>query len=254
MKITVLGSGSAYGTPMIFNQWVNADRQNAKNQRTRASIFIEEGASKILVDAGPELRLQINRQGISDFQAVFLTHGHYDHIGGIPELPRASKLLGHKLDIYASAETLNEIKTCYAYLFKGGEKESVGLCWHEMPDSGEITIADLKFKVFTVPHHHLHPSAFRCGDFSYITDWEGLSAEAAKIIDGSKLLLAECNNGMSPETNGHSSWPQIVERLSELKIERKVLGHLSARVDYETFSRQLPTDVTVAYDGMELKL
>ena len=27
MKITVLGSGSAYGTPMIFNQWVNADRQ-----------------------------------------------------------------------------------------------------------------------------------------------------------------------------------------------------------------------------------
>lgn len=254
MKVTILGAGSAYGTPMIFNRWGAAHSNNSKNRRTRASIFLEKGASNVLIDAGPDLREQINANQINDIQSVFLTHGHYDHIAGLPELPRASRLLGHKIDIYASTETLGEIKNCYAYLFSGAEKESEGLCWHELPDFGSVNLSGMDFTVFTVPHHHLHCSAFRCGDFAYITDWEGLDPKAADILQGIKLLMAECNNGFFPEKNGHSSWPEIEPRIAGLNIAKIVLGHLSARVDYDELKAALPDYAVPAHDGMVLEI
>lgn len=254
MKITVLGSGSAYGTPMAFNYWGQANPENPRNRRMRASVLLEDEGKRILIDAGPDFRNQINQFSISDIDAVFLTHGHYDHIAGVPELPRASKLLRHKIKIYASEETMAEIKTAYGYLFSGGEAESVGLSWELLPDNGKVDICDLPFGVFQVPHHHLMSSGFRYKNFVYITDWQGLSDEAASVINGANLLLAECNNGFSPESNGHSSWPEIEKRLKNLKIGQIVLGHLSARVDYDIFKSRLPESVVPAYDGMVLEL
>ena len=141
MKITILGSGSAYGTPMIFNDWGRAISSNPLNMRLRASIFLEDENKRLLVDAGPDLREQINRENITDFDAVFLTHPHYDHIGGVPELPRASKILGHKIDVFASNETFEELKKCYAYLFTGGgEPDSGGLVWHVLKDENNYQI------------------------------------------------------------------------------------------------------------------
>ena len=254
MKITVLGSGSAYGTPMILNRWDGSDASDSRNRRLRASLFLEDEGKNLLVDAGPDLREQINRENINDLNAVFITHAHYDHIGGIPELPRACKLLGHKIDVYASAATLEEIRQCYAYLFSGsGEPDSGSLNWHVLTDQ-PTDINGLELDVFSVPHHHMQSSGFRYKNFAYVTDWQDLPAAAAKKINGAELLLAECNNGMQPSANGHSSWPEIAPRLTGLNLQQIVLTHLAARVDYQTFQNQLPPNVRVAYDRMVINI
>lgn len=132
MKITILGSGSAYGTPTIFNAWGNANSENPLNNRTRASILLEIENQSILIDAGPDFREQINKNKINNIDSVFITHGHYDHIAGVPELPRATKLLNHSIDIYASAETMTELKQSFGYLFKDkaeAEPDSKSLNW-----------------------------------------------------------------------------------------------------------------------------
>ena len=49
MKITILGSGSAYGVPMIFNTYGNASPDNLKNIRTRPSLFLEIDGKNILM-------------------------------------------------------------------------------------------------------------------------------------------------------------------------------------------------------------
>lgn len=252
MKITILGAGSAYGCPMCFNSWGKSSPQDKRNIRSRASILIETGERRFIIDAGPDFRSQVNQHNVPDVDAIFLTHGHYDHIAGVPELPRASKLLKHPVEVWASHETMAELKNCYGYLFKGEEPESVGLCWKSLPDLGEFESFSQVFKTFQVPHHHWHSSAFRCGDFAYVTDWEELPQTALSVLKGVKLLLIECNNGLYPEKNGHSDLFKVKQYMELLKPERVVLTHLSARVDYEETSKELPSGYELAYDGMIL--
>ncbi len=257
MKVTILGSGSAYGTPMIFNDWRNCNLQNPKNIRSRPSILLEVMEKTILIDAGPDLRNQININNVRNIDAVFFTHGHYDHIGGVPELPRAAKLLEHKIDIYASAETLGEIKKCYSYLFQAkaeAEPSASSLQWHTIADAGKFVVADLEFDTFQVKHHSLHPSAFRYQNFAYITDWEYISDEAISGLHNLDLLIVECNNGLFEEKNGHSSLTDVKKLTSIINPKKVVLSHLSARVDYDTTAKELPDNFALAYDGMSIEI
>lgn len=257
MKVTLLGSGSAYGTPMIFNDWRLANPSNPKNIRTRAAVLIEEAGKIVLIDAGPDLRTQINANQVKDVDAVFLTHGHYDHIAGIPELPRATKVLGHGIDVFAGDETLGEVKKSFGYLFKEkaeAEPDSKKLNWKILPDLGEFDCCGLKFKTFQVPHHSLHSSAFRLGDFAYVTDWEDIPENGLNVLAGTKYLFVECNNGIYPEKNGHSDLENVKKVVSRINPEKVVLTHLSARVDYDEFSAQLPENWQAGYDGLVVNI
>lgn len=254
MKITVLGSGSAYGCPMCFNYWRDANPLNPKNERTRASVLIEYQSKRFIVDVGPDFRSQININNVPDVDAVFITHGHYDHIAGIPELSRAAKLLGHPIEIWSSEQTEKELRQSFVYLFNGEESEGCGIKWRRLPDTGNFKSCGVNFYTFQVPHHRWKCSAFRCEGFAYVTDWEDLPTVAYEKLTGLDLLLIECNNGLSPENNGHSDLEKIKKVAAVLCPQKVVLTHLSARVDYDKTLRELPKGFEVAYDGMVLNV
>ena len=257
MKITVLGSGSAYGVPMMFNTFGNASSCNPKNNRTRPSVFLETEDKCVLIDAGPELRLQINKNNIKNIDCAFLTHGHYDHIGGIPELPQASKILNHPIDIYASQETFEELKKTYHYLFTPkaeAEPDSNNLVWHKLPNLGDFIAGSQEFTTFQVPHHNLHTSCFRYKKFAYITDWEFIPSDSLKYLHNLELLIIECNDGLIPSSKGHASLQKIIDLAEIITPKQVVLSHLSWRVDYDEFSSHLPSGFVLAYDGMKLEL
>jgi len=257
MKITILGSGSAYGVPMIFNTYGNASPNNLKNIRTRPSLFLEIDGKNILIDASPELRLQINRNDIKNIDYVFLTHGHYDHIGGIPELPRASKILKHPITVCASLETLDELKKTYHYLFTSitdAEPDSQNIIWNTIPNGGDFKVDDLEFLTFQVKHHKLHPSCFRYKNFAYITDWENIPDDSLKNLSGLELLVIECNDGLTQESIGHANLQKVIELTKLITPQKVILTHLSWRVDYDEFSKHLPSNFSLAYDGLKINL
>ena len=255
MKITILGSGSAYGLPMIFNTWGKANPANPKNRRTRASLFLEENGKSILIDAGPEVRLQINDNNITNIDAVFITHAHYDHIGGIPELPRASKVLEHGIDIYATELTIRGLRENFGYLFdKEAEPESEGIHFKTLPNEGKFTVEGLEFETLQFPHHHIFSSAFRYKNFAYVTDWQALPSGADEFLKNLDLLIIECNNGDAPEENGHGDLNKINEIKEKYHPKHIVLSHLSRRVDADETAKLLPENCELSYDGMQLNI
>jgi phosphoribosyl 1,2-cyclic phosphate phosphodiesterase len=93
MRITLLGTGDAIGTPKVGCSCPQCAR--AKEQgisRLRTSILVENNGKRILVDSSPDLRQQLLAHGSPSIDAVIWTHGHYDHFIGFGEFYRVQDI------------------------------------------------------------------------------------------------------------------------------------------------------------------
>ena len=119
MKITILGCGGSFGSPLAWNRHGNIDLKNKKNFRTRSSVLIEYKNTNILIDTSPDLRQQLYNAKCTNIDAVLYTHIHSDHTSGVPDM-RAMSLINKKIiPAYMPKEMIPEMETNYKYIFKG---------------------------------------------------------------------------------------------------------------------------------------
>src|SRR5512136_3458995 len=103
MKITLLGTGDAIGTPKVgctCPQCIQADKTGS--MRLRTSLLVENNGRHLLVDSSPDLRQQLLRHGSPHIDAVIWTHGHYDHFMGFGEFYRVQTMP----EVYAAPNVL----------------------------------------------------------------------------------------------------------------------------------------------------
>ena len=86
MKLTILGCGTSFGVPVIGCDCATCTSEDPRDRRTRHGAILEDGARRLLVDAPPELRLQLLAARIDRVDAVWITHCHADHIHGLDDL------------------------------------------------------------------------------------------------------------------------------------------------------------------------
>lgn len=113
MKITLLGTGDAIGTPKIgcsCSQCIHAHEKGV--QRLRTSLLIECDGQHILIDTGPDLRQQLLQAGSPRIDAVLWTHGHYDHFMGFGEFYRVQGIP----DVYAPEEVIEYCGEVFRFL------------------------------------------------------------------------------------------------------------------------------------------
>ena len=107
MKLTILGSGTSQGVPVIGCRCEVCTSTDSRDKRLRTSAMIEtDGGARFVIDAGPDFRCQMLRAGVSRLDAILLTHEHKDHTGGIDDV-RAFNFVDyppviHPVDIYAA--------------------------------------------------------------------------------------------------------------------------------------------------------
>lgn len=258
MKVTVLGSGSAYGVPFAGNEWGACDPNNPKNRRTTASILIEKEGSQLLVDMSPDFREQSIRHLIKDVDGVFFTHPHGDHIAGMFHLPIFMYHYKDKnLSMFADRFTRIEAEQVWWYMFdKKIEPEFTGEgrpLWHEIREGYAFKAGNIEATPFLQNHGRFNSQGLRVGDFVYSTDVHEFPEESHKFLKDIDVWVVDCNCKTNTDKS-HGYVDKCIQWFNEFKPKRMILTHLDCTVDFDEVSAMLPDRMELAYDGMEIEL
>ena len=252
MKVTILGSGTSHGVPMIGCDCAVCRSPHPKNRRFRPSIAVENDGKVILVDTTPELRLQSLAVGLNRVDSVLITHTHADHIFGLDDLRRFNDLTDQEIPVYGDAQTLDDIRRIFRYIFTetqvGGGKPRLTL--HEVPESFELH--GIRIQSFYVLHGRLPVLAYRFNDFAYVTDVNYIPQESMGKLRNLDLLILDAVRPKPHET--HFGLGQALAVVEVLKPKRTLFTHLSHKFEHDSTNAELPPHAQLAYDGQEIIL
>ena len=259
LKITILGSGSAYGVPFIGGEWGNCDPENPKNRRTCPSILLENEDTKVLVDIGPDIRVQSERHSIGKVDGVILTHAHFDHIGGMGHLPVwTHHYSDSNMPLYSDRATRREIEKVWHYLFD--PKINVEYTGQGKPYLVELipyyplTIGSMEILPFYQNHGSFRSLGLRVGNFAYCTDVNSFPEESFALLKDLDVFIVD-NNTEFGQDKSHSYVEQNLRWIEELKPKQhSYFTHLDYSIDYNTLSAKLPDHVSLAYDGLIINI
>ena len=253
MKLTLLGTGTSQGVPIVGCSCEVCLSEDVRDKRLRASAFLEIDGTNILIDAGPDLRQQLLVNHIRKVDALLVTHEHKDHIGGIDDIRPINFMMEKTLNIYGLRRTLNVIAKDYDYAFKTFKYPGV-------PDLHLIPVKDDPFMIhgievipIHVKHLHLPILGYRIRNFAYITDASFIAEkEKQKLFNLEVLVL---NALRIKEHYSHFNLEQALSLIKELQPNKAYLTHVGhAMGKYCDMEKQLPPNVFLGYDGMELKI
>ena len=117
-RLTFLGTGTSQGVPIIGCKCDVCRSAAPRDKRFRASVFVEYGGLNILVDAGPDFRMQMIGHEISHLDAILLTHNHKDHTGGLDDVRSLNYIDRRAAEIYCERNVLEDLIREYPYVFK----------------------------------------------------------------------------------------------------------------------------------------
>lgn len=109
MKITILGTGSPEGMPILFDK-------DKSVSRLRPSLLMEHEGKNILFDASPDIRQQLLQTNIDHLDAVFITHHHFDHFWGMADLDQLHWVGKDKFTVYCTKSCKENIENNLSWL------------------------------------------------------------------------------------------------------------------------------------------
>ena len=253
MKITFLGTGTSQGIPVIACPCPVCQSTDSKDKRLRTSVLIEDGKSIFNIDAGPDFRQQMLINKVKRMDAILVTHGHKDHVGGMDDIRSFNWLQRKAMPVYADEYADASIRSEFAYAFADDKYPGV-------PDfkllpitEQDILIGNTKITPIPLIHLKLPVHGFRIKDFTYITDTNFIPEESWKLIEGTKVLVI---NALRKEKHiSHFNLEEALEVIEKIKPQRAYLTHISHLMGFHReVSMELPNNVQIAYDGLILNI
>lgn len=259
MKLTFLGTGTSFGVPVVGCRCATCTSTDPRDRRTRHGALLEGlPAGRLLVDAPPELRLQLLAHGTDSVQAVWLTHAHADHVHGIDDLRIFSARSGRPLPTYASSRHAPELHARFPYIFEPGHRPPAGTTRPELdlrtlPDEGEVEILGETFRALAVPHGPDTVFGFRVGGLGYVTDAKSLPLEALRSLVGVEVLVLNALWHGDPHPT-HFNVEEALAAAEAVGAARTYLTHMTHRLRHSDLLAHLPDGVRPAYDGLTTEI
>lgn len=258
MKLTFLGTGTSFGVPVVGCSCPVCTSSDVRNRRSRHGLLLEDGSQTLLIDTPPELRLQLLAAGVSNVDAVFLTHTHADHTHGIDDLRVFSVHGRSSLPVYVASEYETDLHGRFAY-FLAPDVMSLpgttipGVQLRLFEDRDRIEPAGIPLQVIGFPHGTQKSYGFRTGDLAVIVDAKRVPDDAWELFAGVETLVINALWFGKPHPT-HFTIEEAVETADRIGAKRAFLTHLTHSVDHADAERRLPDSVRPAYDGLTIEV
>jgi ribonuclease BN (tRNA processing enzyme) len=247
MKLTVVGSGDAFGSGGRFN----------------TCFWLATAKATLLVDCGASSLVALKARGFDHgyVDGIVLSHLHGDHFGGLPFLFLDAQFLSRRerpLLIAGPPGTRERLDALLEVVFPRSTANKWRFSWSVMEIEPGRPVEILGHVVTTT--EVVHPSgapstAVRISDgqkqFAYSGDTEWTEALVG-VADGTDLFIVECY-GYSGRMTGHVTWEILKPRLPDLRARRIMITHMNptmlAHVD-----EARAAGVLVAEDGAVMEI
>lgn len=253
MKLTLLGTGTSHGVPVIGCQCEVCRSKDPRDRRLRCSAILETEHTRILIDCGPDIRQQMLTQPFRQINGVLITHAHYDHVGGLDDLRPFCKF--GDIDLYAQQHTVETIRHnfpyCFAeHLYPGVPKFNL----HTIVPHEQLRIGDIDILPFEVMHDKMSILGFRFGKLTYITDMKTIEDKELPYLQGTEILIVNALR-WNKIHHSHQLIGEAVEFAHRIGAHQTYLIHVTHEIGlFDSANARLPKDVQVAYDGLTLNI
>ena len=253
MKVTFLGTGTSQGVPVIGCDCQVCKSLDFRNKRFRTSIHLEVDGVSLVVDTGPDFRMQMLRAGIKKLDGVLFTHEHKDHTAGLDDIRPFNFSQQKDMPIFGRRQVLDQIRQEYSYIFSDKKYPGVPQVDCIEIDENPFHVNGIAIIPIPVLHYKLPVLGFRIGDFSYITDANFISDESMKLLEGTEILVL---NALQKESHiSHFTLEEAVHEARKIGAKKTYFTHISHRLGlHDQIDAELPEGIALAYDGLELTL
>jgi phosphoribosyl 1,2-cyclic phosphate phosphodiesterase len=254
VKVYFLGTGTSQGIPIIGSKHPVCQSTNFKDKRLRVSIMISWENYTFVVDCGPDFRQQMLASKCEKVDGIIFTHEHSDHTAGIDDI-RPFNFRQGEIPVYAHQRVIENLKKRFAYVFETVDR---------YPGAPSVKIIEIRNNVLfeignklaipvNVMHGDLQVFGYRIDDFAYLTDVKTIEDIEVAKLKGLKVLVI---NALREEPhNTHFNLEEALNFIALVKPEKAYLTHISHLLGFhEEVQKQLPPNVFLAFDNLEITL
>ena len=253
MKITLLGTGTSQGVPVIACRCEVCLSSNPKDNRLRSSVMIEVDNINFVIDTGPDFRQQMLREKVENVDAILFTHHHKDHVAGMDDIRAFNYRWKKDMQLYCTKLTEEALKKEFPYVFSdvkcpGIPEVKINIIKNEPFKIQDTTIIPIKAQ-----HYMMPVFGFRINNFVYLTDVSAISELEKEKMEGADLIILDALR--KKEHISHFNLQQALALLEELKPKKALLIHISHYMGlHDEVNNELPNHIKLAYDGQQIIL
>ena len=253
MKITLLGTGTSQGVPIIGSDHPVCKSEDPRDKRLRVSVLLEWDDKSYVVDCGPDFRQQMLANDVRKIDGILFTHEHNDHVIGLDDV-RPFYFRQGNISVYAHQRVMKELKKRFEYIFAIEDK------YPGAPTLDEHLITEAPFHLgkkkvipINVYHGKLQVFGFRIEDMAYVTDAKYIADEELEKLKGVKVLIL--NALRKEEHNTHLNLEQAVDVARKVGAEQTYFTHISHHMGFHAeVEKELPENIHLGYDNMKIEI
>lgn len=254
VRVTLLGTGTSTGVPVIGCGCAVCTSDDARDKRTRTACVVEACGVNIVIDTGPDFRQQALREGIRHIDAVLFTHHHFDHVVGVDDLRPFLFVNRRPIPCYARDNTAQVLQTMFTYIFEDGSYPGVpDLVLEEVSRPFDVVSRrtpsrSVRVVPIDVSHGNLPLYGYRVGDFAYLTDTNFIPEASYELLDDLDVLVLDALREEQHPT--HFSFDEAVNAARRIGARQTYFVHMTHSILHADADARLPDGINLGYDGL----